>query len=147
MTFEDVLAEVNDAFFTSDFADEVVYLPQGQDKHKFTTSAIVDWSDEEGNNQVRGDGRSINQDRGRSSRHSVKIDLPLLRTDPNDATKQIPLICNFNGKDRIIIKEYGANKTITVSVKRAVGRDSGMQTILCTFAREQAAQMRRTRFG
>lgn len=145
MTLHDEFIALNDVFFDTEigFAEEVTYVPRGIEANQFITNAVVDWSNEEGNNQVRGDGRaSLNQGRGRSVRRSVVIELPTTRTLEDGSI--VPFDVNEDGRDRVKVTEPGRSTTITLSVKRIISRDEAMQSVLCTVTAEFAAQSVRT---
>lgn len=148
MSMHDVIAELDEVFFDTElgFGDTaVIYIPQGDEQQKFETPARVNWDNEEGDNQIRGDGRTgLNHDRGRSIRHTVLIDLPNSKTIAGVKT---PLVVNTNGKDRIVTKKHGSDKEVTLSVKRIVGRDVAEQTVLCSYGIEHAPQTHKNRMG
>ena len=83
MTLHERIDSLNELFFdTERFAEDVVYVPNGNEAKRFTIPAVVDWDNEEGNNQIRGSGRTgMNEDRGRSVRASVIVELPTTRVD------------------------------------------------------------------
>ena len=148
MSLHDAIGEMNSIFFDADggFAESVTYLPQGSTEDQFTLDAVVDWGDEEGNNQVRGEGRAtLNQDRGRTTRGSVVVELPTTRT--NDDGDVVNVVVNENGRDRIHVTKHGSGVVTKLSVKRIVARDEAAQAVLCHTETEHAAQPRKTRFG
>ncbi|QDV40890.1 hypothetical protein Enr13x_07260 [Stieleria neptunia] len=123
-------------FDTDGFAETVEYWPGGIQADAFEVDAIVDWSDEEGSNQVRGDGRgSLNADKGRVVRSSAVIDFPVHRID--DAGNCVPLVISSSGKDRVIVTEN--DQAIKLNVKRIIGHDAAVQSVLCTRQKEHQA--------
>ena len=149
MSLHDEIATANGHFFSADaFAETVTYVPQGVDGDAFTIAAVVDWDNEEGNNQVRGDGRSdLNRDGGRSVRQSVIVELPTSRDDPNNPGTLIPMTVDENGKDRIKVTQHGSGNVVVLSVKRIVGRDEAAQSVLCTRTVRHQAQPIHSRSG
>jgi len=156
MTLHDEIEAMNDVFFDTvgGFAETVTYLPQGDSDCQFTIDAVVDWDNEEGNNQVRGDGRSdLNKSQGRSVRQTIIVELPTTRvivtdseTDP-PTTEIIKLVVDENGKDRIVVAKHGSDETVTLSVKRVIGRDASAQSVLCVRTVRYEAQSINSRMG
>ena len=137
MNLHERIAEANAVFFDTDgFAETVEYWPLGSQADGFEVPAVVDWSDEEGSNQVRGDGRgSLNAEKGRVVRSSAVIDFPVRRMD--DEGNCVPLVISSTGKDRVIVTESG--QAIKLNVKRIVGHDADVQSVLCTRHTEHQA--------
>ncbi|QDV84992.1 hypothetical protein TBK1r_39440 [Stieleria magnilauensis] len=132
-----MIAEANDVFFDTDgFAETVVYWPLGVAANAFEVDAIVDWSDEEGSNQVRGDGRgSLNAEKGRIVRSSAVIEFPTHRID--ETGNCVPMVISSSGKDRVLVSEH--DRTIKLNVKRIIGHDAAVQSVLCTRQTEHQA--------
>ena len=148
MNLHDAIAGLNDVFFDTvdGFAEQVTYQPGGSEADQFTIPAVVDWGDEEGSNQNRGDGRSdLNQDRGRSTRTTPTVELPISRQV--DHATRVPVVVREDGKDRIIVARHGTSTNVRLSVKRIVGRDEAAQSVLCHFESQHETQTRKTRFG
>ena len=147
MSLNQRIDSLNELFFDSErFAEDVVYVPNGNEANRFTIPAVVDWDNEEGNNQIRGSGRTgMNADRGRSVRATVIVELPATRVDANGDT--VPMHVNERGRDRIVVQRHGTAKMVRLSVKRVVGRDTGALSVLCHIVTELAAQPMRARFG
>lgn len=146
MSLHDAIDRLNSVFFDADgFAESVTYIPQGFEAESFSINAIVDWGDEEGNNQVRGEGRStLNQDRGRSVRSSAIVELPTTRVVDGVTVR---MLVNENGRDRILVTKPGDATPTRLSVKRVIARDGSAMSVLCNHETEYAAQNRTTRFG
>lgn len=134
LNLHDEIARLNDIVFdTEGFAETVVYWPLGVEANSFEVDAIVDWADQEGSNQVRGDGRSsLNRDKGRTVRDSVVIDFPISRVDASGAT--VPMSVSESGKDRVVVQQQG--RSVKLNVKRIIGQDEAVQTVLCTRTNE-----------
>ena len=137
---DDVMEELSDVFFDVDgFADSVTYIPQGVTANQFKVNANVDFANEEGSNQVRGEGRGdLNQARGRSTQLSISIDFPTKRRLANG--KRTPMEINENGKDRVVVELPGTDKKVKLAVRRIVGRDEIGITVLCSKRTEHVAQ-------
>ncbi len=147
MSLHDAIDEMNAIFFDAEgFGEVVTYLPQGSEADEFEITAVVDWGNEEGNNQVRGEGRaSMNQDRGRSTRGSIIVELPTTRVDEDGDV--VNVVVSENGKDRIRVTKHGSGVIRNLAVKRIVGRDEAAQSVLCHTETEYTAQPRKSRFA
>ncbi|QEF98153.1 hypothetical protein Mal15_22010 [Stieleria maiorica] len=145
MSLHDAISELNDIIFDTDgFAETIEYWPLGVEANKFEVDAVVDWSDEEGSNQVRGDGRSsLNADKGREVRRTAIIELPIERVDDSGAT--VRLSVSESGKDRIVVTE--GDSQFKLRVKRIIGHDEAVQTVLATRSTEYQAGKRFERKG
>jgi hypothetical protein len=122
------------AVFTSPvagFGELVWHIPGGMFEQRVQYNAVVDWDAEEGQNNVRGDGRVINQDRGRATRQSVVIEIA--------STVQV----SENGKDQFQVTDPVSEELVTLGVKRIIGRDAGLQSVLCIRTTEHQAQTAR----
>lgn len=137
LNLHDEIARLNDVVFdTEGFAETVEYWPLGVEANSFDVDAIVDWSDEEGSNQVRGDGRgSLNANKGREVRSTAVVDLPIERVDATGDC--VRLNVSQSGKDRIVVTE--GDSTVKLRVKRIIGHDEAVQTVLCTRTTEYQA--------
>ncbi len=137
MNLHDAIAEMNDIIFdTEGFAETVEYWPLGVEANKFEIAAVVDWGDEEGSNQVPGDGRgSLNANKGREVRSSAVIELPRERID--DQGECVSVNASQSGKDRVVIVERGVE--VRLNVKRVIGHDAATQSVLCTNKTEFSA--------
>lgn len=146
MSLHDAIDDLNDIFFDADgFAESITYVPGGVMANKFLINAVVDWADEEGSNQIRGEGRTnLNRDKGRSVRTSPVVELPMFRMVHGIRT---PVTVDESGKDRIIATKHGTRETVTLVVKRIIGRDEAAQSVLCHFVTQHETQTRKTRFG
>ena len=148
MTLQDTIDDANSVFFDKQngFAQEVTYIPDGNTANQFTIDAVVDWDNEEGNNQIRGSGRTgMNVERGRSVRATVVVELPTTRI--NDDEEVVAIDVNERGRDRILAKRHGTPDTVRLSVKRVIGRDLAALSVLCHIESEFAAQPKERRMG
>lgn len=148
MSLHDAIQAANKVFFdpVAGFAEQVTYIPQGVLDDEFDIDGVVDWDNEEGNNQMRGEGRSsLNQDHGRTTRGSIQVELPTTRKTTAGAT--VAMVVNENGKDRIVVTRHGSGETVTLVVKRILARDEAAQLVLCHTETEHMATPRKTRFG
>jgi hypothetical protein len=115
----------------SGFAETVYHIPGGVSDDRVELLGVVDWDAEEGQNNVRGDGRVINQDRGRSTRQSCMIELPS------------SVLVRETGRDQFEVMDPVTETLVLMGVKRIIGRDAGMQTVLCIRTTEHSAQTAR----
>ena len=147
MSLHDAIDDLNDAFFDADsgFAEEIVYSPLGIAANEFQINAVVDWGDEEGSNQVRGEGRSnLNADRGRSTRSTPVVELPTRRKVRG---VMVPVVVSETGKDRIIVTKHGSDEKVVLTVKRIIARDEAAQSVLCHITNQHQTQTRKSRFA
>lgn len=147
MNLHDAIVDANAVFFDAEsgFAEEVTFRPGGKVSKEFPINAIVDWGDEEGANQIRGEGRSsLNRDKGRSTRTTPIVEMP---TKVTHRGVVIPVIVGDDGKDRIVVKKHGTDETVTLAVKRIIARDEAAQSVLCHFETQHQTQTRKSRFG
>lgn len=125
------IKEMN-AIFTSPtvgFGEAVYHIPGGVVANRTeVAAACVDWDAEEGRNEVRGDGRTVNQDRGRSVRQTVVIEVP------------VSVQVSEDGRDQFEVMDPVSESLVLVSVKRILGRDAGLQSVLATRITEHMAQ-------
>ncbi len=146
MNLHDAIAGLNDAFFDTDgFAEEVIYLPEGNSSWQFPVNAIVDWEAEEGNGQIRGQGRAgLNQQRGRSTMSQITVEMPTTRI-VNE--QPVPMRVSESGKDRVIVNLPGSKRTARFAVRRIIGRDEAAISVLCTREKQHETQSVKSRFG
>lgn len=128
MTAREALAGLGTPILAQ-LGEDVWLVPDGDLLQRRPLTAVVDWSAEAGSNQVRGDGTSeLNQDRGRSIRRSVIIDIPVTTAVQED------------GKDKFQITNPTTDELELYSVKRVVGRDAALQSVLLVKQIEHQAQ-------
>ena len=148
MSLHERIVDSNNHIFNAEigFAEEVVCRPDGLEANAFPVNAIVDWGDEEGANQIRGEGRNgLNRDKGRATRTTPIVELPISRVDETDETLLITV--TEDGKYRIVVKNPVTGLDVTLSVKRIIGRDEAAQSVLCHFETQHQTQTRKSRFG
>lgn len=128
MTAREVLAAKGPVLLAQ-FGEDVWHLPGGVLADRAKTTAIVDWGEELGSNEVRGDGISgLNQDRGRSIRRTLKIDVA------------VGFDVEEDGKDKFQVTNPTTEELELWSVKRTVGRDGGLRSLLLVRQIEHQAQ-------
>jgi len=136
MSLNAAIAEMN-AIFTNPvtgFGEEVFHIPGGRQADKAAIDAIVDWDAEEGNGDNRGDQRRVNQDQGRAVRRTVIVEC------------EVSVPVNEDGHDQFEVVDPKTGLPTLIAVKRIIGRDAGMQSVLCVWTQEYQAQKGR-RFG
>jgi len=119
---------------TAGFGEAVFHIPGGQRQFQEPINAIVDWDAEEGAGDNRGDQRRVNQDQGRAVRRSIVVECAVT----------VPV--KEDGRDQFEVTDPATNQPVLISVKRIIGRDAGMQSVLCVLTTEYQAQQGR-RFG
>lgn len=116
---QEIAADVTNVFFDEDeFAEDADFYPAGVAADKVNTTVIVHHDDKEGSREVPGDGRVLERDTGRKIRRSVQMDVPasLAVSDTREGDK-----------DMIKLTTSGE----IYYVKRIVGRDADVLTLLC----------------
>lgn len=140
MSLSEVFDDLGDVFFSTDlFGSTVTYIPQGLSENQFEVDANVDFANEEGSNQNRGEGRgSLNRDRGRTTQMSPTITFPTNRKLADGS--RTPMVISENGKDRVLVKFPGTTRKVKIAVRRVVKRDEVGITVLCAKSTEHVAQ-------
>ena len=130
MSLNEAIKQMN-AMFTSSvygFAKKVYHVPGGVAASRVELNAVVYWDSEEGQNNVRADGRAVNQDRGRAVRSSIVLEMASSINVSDD------------GRDYFEVIDPVSGEWLRFSVKRILGRDAGMQSVLCVRMVEHQAQ-------
>jgi len=130
MNLNQAITAMNDTFLseTTGFAEPVWHWPAGNKTDRVQRSAVVDWDAEEGQQNVRGDGRIVNGDSGRSIRQSVVLEMAANITILDD------------GRDKFELLDPMSGEWVLFGVKRIIGRDRGMQSVLCIRVTEYQTQ-------
>ncbi|MEM6980600.1 MAG: hypothetical protein AAF539_13135 [Planctomycetota bacterium] len=145
-TLHETIDGLNDVFFDPElFAESIIFQPLGDSDDQFTINALIDWGDEEGNNQLRGEGRAtLNQHKGRTTRTNVIVDLPTRRVVD---LQQVPINVSESGRDRIVVTDPNTDTQVRLAVRRVLGRDRAQMTLLCGRETQHETQPVKTRFG
>lgn len=119
MTLAEIItADASDVFLdTDEFAESVVFYPGGESINSSTITAVVVWDDLEGTREAHGDGVVLEKDSGTAVRQSVKLEISV-SVDADDTRRPADLFKLADGT--------------VVALKRILGKDGGMQTLLCT---------------
>jgi hypothetical protein len=113
-----IVSDASSVFHNVDeFAELVTFYPGGDELTKSTVTAVVVWDEMEGTRESYGDGVTLERDNGTAVRSSAKLEI--LATIAVDDTRRPADLFKL------------ADGTM-VAVKRILGKDGGMQTILCT---------------
>ena len=138
MSLNDSIRDLNRVFLSTKLFGELIeFMPGGDPSQGQQVSAVVDWAQEEGNNTIRGDGRSsLNEARGRSIRSTCIIEV------------NSELSVSDSGKDLFLVPDYqDAGQRVKVRAKRRIGQDAGTQTWICTRRVEHESQTGGGRIG
>ena len=138
MSLNEEIRAANDVYFDLEgFAEQIEFWPGGDPAQAQTIPAIVDWAQEEGNNTVRGDGRSsLNENRGRSVRSSCILEL------------KSEVKVSDSGKDVFLVPDYqNPGQRVKVRAKRRIGQDIGTQSWLTVRRVEHVSQTGGGRIG
>jgi hypothetical protein len=115
---ETIAADAATVFLNGDeFAETVTLYKSGDYLQSVAVSAIVVWDELEGTREAFGDGVMVEHDSGSAIRQSLKLELAV-GVDVDDTRRPADL---FKLEDGTM-----------VVVKRILGKDGGMQTVLCT---------------
>jgi len=114
------------------FNQLITFYPKGVSADAETVNAVVIKDDEEGTREVRGDGVTLNERNGRAVRRSVKVECNVSVLVRDTQTEQTPDMFVIDGE--------------VWPVKRILGRDLYMQTVLCVH-RENVSVRNENRVG
>ena len=133
MTLASIITnDADDVFLNTDeFAETVTFYPGGDPSKSSSLTAIVVWDDLEGTRESHGDGVTLERDQGTAVRQSVKVECAAT-VDVSDTRRPNDLF-------------KLADSTMVV-VKRILGKDGGMQTVLCV-RRDTVSLRRPTKSG
>jgi hypothetical protein len=110
--------DVDTVFLNSDeFAETVTFYPGGASASHSHVLAVVIWDELEGTRESHGDGVTLERDQGTAVRQSVKLEMSV-DVAVDDTRRPADLFKLADGT--------------MVAVKRIIGKDNGMQTVLCT---------------
>jgi hypothetical protein len=113
-----ITSDAADVFLdTDEFAETVTFYPGGESGSKSTLTAIVVWDEMEGTRESHGDGVTLERDHGTAVRSSIKLEISA-SVGVDDTRRPADLFKLADGT--------------MVVVKRVLGKDGGMQTVLCT---------------
>jgi hypothetical protein len=121
MTLREIITnDVSGVFMDiNDFAEDVEWYPNGITGMGQTIKAIVSADDLEGTREVHGDGRVLHSGTGTNLRESLILDI--------STNYEINAVKGGGNRDLDIFKVDGKVYT----VKRVMGRDDDMQSVLC----------------
>jgi len=114
-----------------DFAEDTTFYPAGDQSQASTVTAVVVEDDLEGTRESWGDGVTIERDQGTAIRRSYKLEVAAT-VDVDDSRRPVDLFKLADGT--------------MVAVKRILGIDGGLQTVLCT-KREGVSIRRQVKSG
>lgn len=118
MTLKSIItSDASTVFLNADeFAEMVTFYVSGASTGHSHVLAVVIWDELEGTRESHGDGVTLNRDAGLAVRQSVKLELSI----------SVPVDDTHVPSDLFKL----ADGTM-VAVKRILGKDIGMQTVLC----------------
>lgn len=141
MTLKDMMAadaQLGGVFFPVDedgnpteFNEIVTYYPEFDVDQAVSVNAVVIRDRLEGTNEVFGDGRTFNRDQGRGVRDSIVLEIPASIN-----------VRDVQPTDRPDAFKIGGETWI---VKRIIGEDADMQSVLAVKATQQHERMQTRR--
>jgi hypothetical protein len=128
---QQMAADVEDVFLDTDaFADTITWYPKGDMSRGQSILAIVDTDQVEGTREVSGDGRVLHHEKGESLRQTARLEIAA-SIDITEAPHPKP-------------DKFGISDKTWV-VKRVLGSDAAMQTVLVVRQRKQLTRRGQTR--
>lgn len=142
MGYDDEMASFSDAMFSDEaFGELVIIRPRGSIEDQFEIAVVVDQSNQEGSNQMRGEGRgSLNSEHGRSVVSELLIEIPRTRT--LDDGSVVEVVISESGKDRVVIHP-GQSSERVLPIRRIVASDRISMTVLASQTDQFAPQVKR----
>jgi hypothetical protein len=130
MSLNAAIAGLNTIFTspTAGVGESIYHIPGGRQAYKEPINAVVDWDAEEGAGDNRGDQRRVNQDQGRAVRRTIVVECA------------VTVAINESGNDQFEVTDPKTGDPVLIAVKRIIGRDAGMQSVLCVATQEYQAQ-------